>query len=51
MISLASTDQLLNKAFHLAAFVLGERGAAVSVVTGALAKLEVAVAAQGKRLY
>jgi hypothetical protein len=51
VISLASTDDPLNKAFHLACFILGERGAAVRVVTGALAKLEVAAAAQGKRLY
>jgi hypothetical protein len=51
MISLASTDVLLNKAFNLACFILGDRNAALRVVAGALAKLEVAVAAQGKRLY
>jgi hypothetical protein len=51
VISLASTDDLLNKAFQLACFILGERDAALRVVTGALAKLEVAAAAQDKRLY
>ncbi len=51
MISSASTDLLLNKAFNLACFILGDRKAALLVVVGALAKLEVAVAVQGKRLY
>jgi len=51
VIRLASTDGLLNKAFQLAYFILGDRNAALCVVTGALAKLEVAAAAQSKRLY
>jgi hypothetical protein len=46
-----SSDGLLNKAFHLACFILGDRDAALRVVTSALAKLEVAIAAQGKRVY
>ena len=48
---LTFTDDLLNKAFHLACFILGDRDAALRVVTGALSKLEVATAAQDKRLY
>ena len=51
MISLASTNGLLNKAFDLACFILGDRDAALRVVAGSLAKLEVAATAQGKRLY
>jgi len=51
VINLASIDDLLNKAFRLACFILNDRDAALRVVTGALAKLEVATAAQGKRLY
>jgi hypothetical protein len=51
MISRASRDVLLNKAFNLACFILGDRNAALRVVAGALAKLDVAVAVQGKRLY
>ena len=51
MISTKSSDGLLNKAFHLACFILGDRDAALRVVTGAMAKLEVAIVAQGKRLY
>ncbi len=51
MIRLAYTDDLLNKAFQLACFILGDRNAALRVVAGALAKLEVAAAAQDKRLY
>lgn len=51
MISPQSKDGLLNKAFHLACFILGDRDAALRVVTGAWAKLEVASAAQYKRLY
>ena len=51
MIRLASTDDLLDNAFQLACFILNDRDAALRVVRGALAKLEVASAAQGKRLY
>lgn len=51
MVDLASTDGLLNKAFHLACFIQGERVAALQIVAGALAKLEVAATAQHKRLY
>ncbi len=51
MINLASIDDLMNKAFQLACFILNDRDAALRVVTGALAKLEVATAAQNKRLY
>ena len=51
MISLTSNNGLLDKAFRLACFILGDRNAALRVVTSALAKLEVAATAQGKRLY
>jgi hypothetical protein len=51
VISPESSDDLLNRAFHLACFILGDREAALRAVTGALGKLEVAFAAQGKRLY
>lgn len=51
MISIASSNGLLNKAFDLASFILGDRDAALRVVAGSLAKLEVAATAQGKRLY
>ena len=51
MISPESSEGLLNKAFHLACFILNDREAALRVVTGAFAKLEVATAAQGKRIY
>ena len=51
MISPETSDGLLNKAFQLACFILNDRDAALRAVTGALAKLEVATAAQGKRLY
>jgi len=51
VISLASTNGLLNEAFRLACFILGDRDAALRVVASALAKLEVAATAQGKRLY
>jgi hypothetical protein len=47
----SSTDGLLNKAFQLASFIVGERNSALQIVTGALAKLEVTAATQGKRLY
>ncbi len=51
MISLASTDELPDKAFQLACFILNNRDTALRVVRGALEKLEVATAAQSKRLY
>ena len=51
MINLASIDDQLDKAFDLACFIQRDRNAAVRIVTQALAKLEVAVTTQGKRLY
>ena len=51
MINLAAIDGLLNKAFRLACFIQGDRAAALHIVADALAKLEVAAAAQRKRLY
>ena len=44
-------DEMLKKAFQLAYFIHGDRGTAVQIVSGAMAKLDVAATAQGKRLY
>ncbi|MBV9957951.1 MAG: hypothetical protein JO360_05990 [Acidobacteria bacterium] len=46
-----SMEELLNKAFSLACFILGERDAALRTVAEAMARLDVTTAAQGKRLY
>jgi hypothetical protein len=46
-----SAEEMAGKAFALAYFIHGDRVAALSVVREALAKLEVAAAAQSKRLY
>src|SRR6266567_2727734 len=51
VIALGSNDGVLNRAFNLACFIVGDRETALRVVTGALTKLQVAVATQGKRLY
>ncbi len=44
-------DDLISSAFVLAYFIHGDKGTAIKIVTGAMAKLEVATTAQGKRLY
>jgi hypothetical protein len=49
--TLAPTDDLLTKAFRLAYFIHGNKETAVRIVSGAMAKLEVAATAQDKRLY
>jgi hypothetical protein len=46
-----SIDELLNKAFLLACFILGDREDAVRIVAEAMGKLDVTTAMQGKRLY
>jgi hypothetical protein len=46
-----STEEMAGRAFGLAYFIHGDRGVALSVVREALSKLEVAAAAQFKRLY
>ncbi|HEU0049030.1 MAG TPA: hypothetical protein VFQ43_15670, partial [Nitrososphaera sp.] len=51
MIAVSSNDGLLNRAFNLASFIVGDREAALRVVRGALGKLQVTVSTQGKRLY
>jgi hypothetical protein len=51
VIVVSSNDGLLNRAFNLASFIVGDREAALRIVTGAITKLQVAVATQGKRLY
>jgi hypothetical protein len=47
----AVRDELLNKAFTLACFIHRDREVSLRVVAEALAKLQVAATAQGKRLY
>lgn len=44
-------DELLNKAFSLACFILGDREHALRAIEEAMARLDVTTAAQGKRLY
>ena len=48
---ITSIDEMLQKAYRLAYFIHGDRGTAMRIVSGAMAKLDVAVTAQGKRLY
>lgn len=48
---LANEDEVLTRAFLLAHFIHGDGPEAVQVVAAAMNKLEVAVSAQGKRLY
>jgi hypothetical protein len=45
------TEESLARAFQLAYFIHGDRETALNIVTEAFAKLEVAAAAQDKRLY
>jgi hypothetical protein len=45
------TEESLARAFRLAYFIHGDREAALNIAAEALAKLEVAAAAQDKRLY
>jgi hypothetical protein len=45
------TDESFARAFALAYFIHGDRATALKIATEALARLEVAVAAQDKRLY
>lgn len=51
MNNLKSIDEIVDKAFALAFFILGNRTRALAVVLASLGKLEVAAAAQFKRLY
>jgi hypothetical protein len=44
-------DALLTRAFGLAYFIQGDKAVACRITTNALAKLDVAAAAQSKRLY
>jgi hypothetical protein len=44
-------EESLTRAFELAYFIHGDKGVALRIATEALAKLEVAAAAQDKRLY
>src|SRR4051794_41646986 len=46
-----SRDEFPNRAFQLAYFIHRERRTAVEISTRALNKLQLAAAAQGKRLY
>jgi hypothetical protein len=51
MSSLKSIDEHFEKAFKLAYFINGSKQKAISIVIGAMNKLEVAATAQFKRLY
>ncbi|HEV7858749.1 MAG TPA: hypothetical protein VGO91_08995 [Pyrinomonadaceae bacterium] len=51
MSSLKSIDEHFEKAFRLAYFINGSKQKAISIVIGAMNKLEVAATAQFKRLY
>lgn len=44
-------DELLNRAFELAYFILGDRAASIYVAMAAMDKLKTASANQGRRLY
>jgi hypothetical protein len=46
-----STEEVLNKAYHLAYFLHQEKGVAIRIVAAATLKLNVAMAVQSKRLY
>lgn len=46
-----SIDEVLNKAFNLACFILDDRETAIHTVEEAMSRLDVTTAAQGKRLY
>jgi hypothetical protein len=45
------TDELVNRAFQLAYFILGERAASIYVATTAIDKLKAAATTQDRRLY
>jgi hypothetical protein len=51
MSEIGSVDELLNKAFELAYFILGDRAASIYVAMAAMDKLKVASTNQGRRLY
>ncbi|HWW76882.1 MAG TPA: hypothetical protein VNZ44_15895, partial [Pyrinomonadaceae bacterium] len=51
MDSFKPTDEVIQQSFALAYFILGDEAEALAVVREALSKLEVAAAAQVKRLY
>jgi hypothetical protein len=48
---LGSVDELLNRAFDLAYFILGDRPASIYVAMTAMNKLKTASTNQGRRLY
>ncbi len=51
MRELGSVDELLNRAFELAYFILGDRPASIYVAMAAMDKLKTASTNQGRRLY
>src|SRR5437867_9986061 len=51
MRAVSVTDDLLNSAFQLAYFILGDRAASTYVAMTAMDKLKAASALQGRRLY
>jgi hypothetical protein len=51
MRELEPVDDLLNRAFELAYFILGDRSAAIYVAMAAMDKVKTALGNQGRRLY
>jgi hypothetical protein len=51
MSEVAPVDELLNRAFELAYFILGDRPASIYVAMAAMDKLKTASTNQGRRLY
>jgi len=51
MREVGSVDELLNRAFELAYFILGDRPASIYVAMAAMDKLKTASTNQGRRLY
>jgi hypothetical protein len=51
MREVGSVDELLNRAFELAYFILGDRPASIYVAMAAMDKLKTASSNQGRRLY
>jgi hypothetical protein len=50
-VNIASTEEVLNKAYRLAYFLHQDKGIAIRIVAAATLKLNVAMAVQSKRLY
>src|SRR6266478_8986836 len=51
MREIGPSDELLNRAFELAYFILGDRSASIYVAMAAMDKLKTAMRNQGRRVY